>query len=164
MSTVTFSKILGSAILSFTLIGIAAAQNPPVKPSSPNTPANSAASAGTATLGISAAETQVVASGWRARVMLRTQVYNDNNQKIGKVEDLIVAPDGSSATAIINVAGFVGLGTRRVAIPVKQFKQITPKIILPGSTKEALKALPEFKYPPFKEALPVPALLPGAVN
>jgi len=35
---------------------------------------------------------------------------------------------------------------RHVAIPVQQFSQVTPKIVLPGASKDALKQLPEFTY------------------
>jgi hypothetical protein len=38
------------------------------------------------------------------------------------------------------------MGTHRVAVPVQNFSQVTPKIILPGATKDALKQLPEFRY------------------
>jgi hypothetical protein len=59
---------------------------------------------------------------------------------------MIIAPDGKLSVAVVDVGGFLGLGAHRVAIPVEQFTQIEPKIVLPGATKQALKGLPEFKY------------------
>ena len=44
------------------------------------------------------------------------------------------------------LGGFVGVGRHDVAIPVNQFKYDQCKIVLPGATKDAIKALPEFKY------------------
>ena len=102
--------------------------------------------AGSVTLGVAVAQLDVVANGWRASKLIRANVYNDSNQKIGKVGDLIVAPDGTLSVAIIDVGGFLGMGKHHVAIPVQQFSQVTPKIILPGATKDSLKQLPEFKY------------------
>ncbi len=102
--------------------------------------------AGKATLGVTVTEAQLVATGWRASKMIHSDVYNDKNEKIGRVDDLIVAPDGSLSTAIIDVGGFLGMATHRVAIPVQHFKQMAPKAILPGASKEALKKLPEFEY------------------
>ncbi|WP_254926234.1 PRC-barrel domain-containing protein [Bordetella genomosp. 11] len=101
---------------------------------------------GKATLGVSVTEAQLVATGWRASKLIHTDVYNDKDEKIGRVDDLIVAPDGTLSAAIIDVGGFLGMGTHRVAIPVQHFEQITPKPILPGASKEALKKLPEFEY------------------
>ncbi len=102
--------------------------------------------AGKATLGVTVTEAQVVATGWRASKMIHTDVYNDKNEKIGKVDDLIIAPDGTLSAAIIDVGGFLGMATHRVAIPVQHFKQMAPKAVLPGASKEALKKLPEFEY------------------
>jgi sporulation protein YlmC with PRC-barrel domain len=102
--------------------------------------------AGKVTLGVAVAQLDVVANGWRASKLIHANVYNDSNQKIGKVGDLIVAPDGTLSVAIVDVGGFLGIGKHHVAIPVQQFSQVTPKIILPGATKDALKQMPEFKY------------------
>ena len=48
-------------------------------------------------------------------------VYNDQDERVGEVEDLIVAPDKSLSYAILGVGGFLGLGTYHVAVPVSQF-------------------------------------------
>ena len=48
--------------------------------------------------------------------------------------------------AIVNAGGFLGLATHNVAIPVSQFKLVDKELVLPGATKEALKASPEFQY------------------
>jgi sporulation protein YlmC with PRC-barrel domain len=100
--------------------------------------------AGGVTLG--AVEFDVIATGWRASKLIHSSVYNDTNEKIGKIGDLIVAPDGSLSVAIVDVGGFLNMGTHHVAIPVQNFSQVNPKIILPGATKDALKQMPEFRY------------------
>jgi sporulation protein YlmC with PRC-barrel domain len=105
---------------------------------------NSVPIAGRSTLGTT--KMDVIAEGWRASKLIGASVYNDNNQKVGKIGDLIIAPDGSISVAILDVGGFLGLASRHVAIPVEQFTQISPRIVLPGATKDALKQLPEFKY------------------
>jgi sporulation protein YlmC with PRC-barrel domain len=107
--------------------------------SAPTTPV-----AGVIPLGVTQIETDIVTPGMRASKLLRQDVYNDKNQKIGKIGDLIISPDGSLSVAVIDVGGFLGIAKHRVAIPVKQFTQVTPKIVLPGATKDALKNLPEF--------------------
>ena len=57
-----------------------------------------------------------------------------------------MAPDSAVSFAIIGAGGFVGLGRHDVAIPVQQIKLQDDKFILPGATKEAIKALPKFEY------------------
>jgi sporulation protein YlmC with PRC-barrel domain len=102
--------------------------------------------AGRMLLGITIAETELVATGYRASKLLHIDVYNDRNEKIGKVDDLIISADGALSTAVVNVGGFLGLAKHLVVIPVRQFKQISPKAILPNASKEQLKALPRFEY------------------
>src|SRR6516164_501054 len=103
--------------------------------------------AGSSTLGVTSEEIKVVYDGWSAKKkILGKSVYNDNKQKIGTVEDLIITPDRAISYAIIGVGGFLGVGKHDVAIPVNQFKGDQGRIILPGATKDALKAMPTFEY------------------
>ena len=103
--------------------------------------------AGTAVLGVTVSEVQAVATGWSLKKsVLGKSVYNDENQAVGKIDDVIVAPDNAISYAIVGVGGFLGMGKHEVAIPVSQFKVNAKKITLPGATKDALKALPKFEY------------------
>jgi sporulation protein YlmC with PRC-barrel domain len=103
--------------------------------------------AGGVPLGISVEETALVLKGWRASKLIGAPVYNDQNQRIGKIEDMIVSPDGKISAAVIDVGGFLGIGKHRVAIPAEQFTDISAKkLVLPNATKETLKSLPEFRY------------------
>jgi hypothetical protein len=129
----------------------AAAANPPAAApaAKPATPAPQAPLAGVqpVILGVTVDEIVVVTKGWSAKKqILRKTVYNDKNQKIGKVDDLIIAPDSAVSYAIIGAGGFLGIDRHDVAIPAKQFKIEKGKIILPGATKEAIKAMPKFEY------------------
>ena len=47
---------------------------------------------------------------------------------------------------MLSVGGFLGMGNKLVVLPYEQLKTMDNKIMLPGATKDALKALPEFKY------------------
>ena len=103
--------------------------------------------AGSTPLGIAVTELSVVAMGWSAkRQILRQTVYNDKNEKVGKVDDIIVAPDKAISYAIVGVGGFLGVGKHDVAIPVNQFKLENKKLVLAGASKDVLKAMPEFEY------------------
>ncbi len=103
--------------------------------------------AGTTTLGVPATEITTLARGWSAKKqILGKPVYNDHNERLGDVDDIIVAPDKSLSYAIIGVGGFLGLGEHYVAIPFNQFKSSDGKYVLPGATKDTLKAIPTFNY------------------
>jgi sporulation protein YlmC with PRC-barrel domain len=108
--------------------------------------------AGRAPLGVTVVEMEAVVIGWSTkRDLLGKTVVNDKNDKIGKIDDLIISPskDGNTPAAsfaIIGVGGFVGIGKRDVAIPTEQLKLQNKQLTLPGATKDALKALPPFVY------------------
>jgi sporulation protein YlmC with PRC-barrel domain len=148
-------KIVVSLILGAALVGSAIGQSNPQSQGKEESQSGQAARgatrqaapAGIVPLGITIEEQAVVLEGWRASKLVGANVYNDKNQRIGKIEDMLVSPDGKLSVAVIDVGGFLGLGKHRVAIPVDQFSDITAKrLVLPGATKEALKALPEFHY------------------
>ena len=103
--------------------------------------------AGSSRIGVAVEEMRAVAVGWSAKKqILRQSVYNENQQKVGIIDDLIIAPDTAVSFIIIGAGGFVGVGRHDVAIPVSQLKQQDGKFVLAGATKEAIKALPKFEY------------------
>jgi sporulation protein YlmC with PRC-barrel domain len=104
--------------------------------------------AGSTVLGVSVAELRDVTLGWSAkRTILGQSVYNDQNERVGSVDDIIVAPDKAVSYAIINAGGFLALAKHDVAVPVSKLKLVDNKLVLAGATKDALKASPPFEYP-----------------
>jgi sporulation protein YlmC with PRC-barrel domain len=106
-----------------------------------------AQAAGERKLGVTVIELNDIIKGWSARRQILGQhVYNDNNEKIGEVEDIIITPERSASYAIVGTGGFLGMGSHDVAIPAAQFKMSNDRLLLPGATKEKLRAMPPFEY------------------
>ena len=89
---------------------------------------------------------QKLAAGYRASKIIGSSVLNDAKQTIGKVDDLLVSPDGKQPYAVLSVGGFLGMGSRLVVVPFDDLKFASKKAQLPGGTKEGLEKLPMFKY------------------
>ena len=122
-----------SGLVLLTAAGQAGAQGSPVAGSTP--------------LSVTVEEIKNVARGWSAKkTLLGHTVDNSQHEKIGVVEDLIIAPDKTVSYLIIEVGGFLGMGGHYVAIPVSHFKAEGNQLLLPGATKEVLKGLPAFEY------------------
>jgi sporulation protein YlmC with PRC-barrel domain len=103
--------------------------------------------AGSTLIGVSVAEMRDVTSGWSAkRQILGQAIFNDKDERVGSIDDIIIAPDKAVSYAIINAGGFTGLTKHDVAIPVSQLKLADNKLVLAGATKEALRATPPFEY------------------
>ena len=103
--------------------------------------------AGSTVIGVAAAELREVAVGWSAkRQIFGHAVFNDKNERIGTIDDIIIAPDRAVSYAIVGAGGFLGVARHDVAIPVNQLKLVGAKLVLPGATKDAVKATPAFEY------------------
>ena len=91
-------------------------------------------------------DVQKLAAGYRASKVIGTNVVNDANQTIGKIDDLLVSPDGKAPYVVLSVGGFLGMGSRLVVVPYDTLNFAGDKVTLPGGTKDGLMMLPEFKY------------------
>ena len=89
----------------------------------------------------------IIANGYSARKLIGATVFNDREEKVGKVHDLIVGIDGSVTLAIVEVDRFLGVDNKRVAVPARLFEAGSADgVILPGATEARLRALPTFHY------------------
>jgi sporulation protein YlmC with PRC-barrel domain len=88
-----------------------------------------------------------VALGQRASKIVGATVVNSADENIGKIDDLVVNPQDKVTYAIVSVGGFLGVGSKLVAVPFDSMRTVKEeRLMLPGATKDALKGLPEFKY------------------
>ncbi|WP_353146619.1 PRC-barrel domain-containing protein [Pollutimonas bauzanensis] len=93
----------------------------------------------------SAAMTEAVTGVSVKSAIMGKTVYNEKDEKVGEVTDVVLASDGKAAFFIIGAGGFLGLGSHDVAIPFDKVTQSNDKLLLQGYTKDQLKALPQVK-------------------
>lgn len=98
------------------------------------------------TVELAKVDVQKLAAGYRASKVIGSNVVNEENEVIGKIDDLLVSLDGKEPYAVLSIGGFLGMGTHLVAVPYETLKSTGDKIMLPGGTKNSLRMLPEFKY------------------
>ena len=120
------------------LSGTAFAQQAPTPEQAAN-PAPSAAPGQTQT-----------ATDFRTSKLIGTNVYNNANENVGEIEELMVNSSGTITAAVVSVGGFLGMGERYVALPFKQLKiareaDRDPKVTT-DATKDSLKGMAEYKF------------------
>ena len=59
---------------------------------------------------------------WRASKLVGLKVYNDNNENVGSINDMIVDKSGAIKAVVIGVGGFLGMGEHLVAVPLAKIK------------------------------------------
>jgi sporulation protein YlmC with PRC-barrel domain len=69
---------------------------------------------------------------WRASKVVGLNVYNEKNENVGSINDLLMDKSGSIKAAVISVGGFLGMGARLVAVPYDKVKFVTEPVAYTG--------------------------------
>lgn len=110
------------------------------------TAAGVAAGAATGAMTVDAA---ALRSGRRASKVIGATVYNESNESIGEVDDIMIPASGGAPVAVISVGGFLGIGSKLVAVPYDRLQmggQGGNRWMMNGATKDSLTSLPTFAY------------------
>jgi sporulation protein YlmC with PRC-barrel domain len=87
----------------------------------------------------------------RASKVIGSSVYNDRDEKVGSIDDLLIGSDGKM-NAVLSVGGFLGMGTKYVEVPYAGLtfgntqRDSDNRVVLKGATKESLKSQPAYNY------------------
>lgn len=97
-----------------------------------------------------AAQTVQQAGQWRMSKLVGLDVYNNNNEKIGDINELIADKDGNVQILVIGVGGFLGMGEREVAVNFDSLRMSQDSnnrtLVTLDATKDSLKAAPEWRW------------------
>jgi sporulation protein YlmC with PRC-barrel domain len=92
------------------------------------------------------------ANDWRGSKLIGASVYGQDNASIGKISDVLIGSDGKIQAAVVGVGGFLGVGSKDVAVPFtalnitrKPDSNTIDKITVSYS-KDQLKNAPTFAY------------------
>src|SRR5450755_2246101 len=83
---------------------------------------------------------------WRASKLVGVNVYNDANEKIGDINDVILDKSGKVENVILGVGGFLGMGEHYVAVAYDKLKWVNEPVrsttasTAPASTSSAKDA------------------------
>jgi sporulation protein YlmC with PRC-barrel domain len=84
-----------------------------------------------------------------ANTIIGATVRNENHDSVGRVVDIYVDDRGAIKTAVVSVGGFLGVGSKDVAVKWNELKfsrDGESLVITTNWTKESLKAMPDYKY------------------
>ena len=108
-----FKKYLATALLGSALLApVAFAETPTTTTSSTN---------GTAAASMNTTNASY-RGDWRASKIVGLNVYNNANEKVGSIDDLLTDKNGTVKGVVIGVGGFLGMGEHLVAISFDKIK------------------------------------------
>ena len=70
---------------------------------------------------------------WRASKLVGLSVYNDANESIGSINDMLTDKSGNIKAVVIGVGGFLGIGEHLVAVPLDKVKFVNEPIVYTGA-------------------------------
>lgn len=95
--------------------------------------------------GTSAVQSEMV-RGWGVKNnLIGKSVYNEQDEKIGDIRDVILDAKGTATHYVLGVGGFLGMGEHDVSLPFSELQLGKDRFTLQGYTKERLKELPQWK-------------------
>ena len=136
--------VLLATVLSFAAVA-AYAQTAPTRPSSPS-PGSSAPVAAPAERTVSTGDFNAKGD-MAASALIGSKVRNANNESIGKVDEIYVDKDARITTVVVSVGGFLGVGSKDVAVKWSDLtfgKDGTSVVLTTSLNKDDLKALPDY--------------------
>jgi hypothetical protein len=87
----------------------------------------------------------------RSSKIVGSSVYNDHDEKVGSIDDLLIGQDGK-INAVLSVGGFLGMGTKYIEVPYADLtfgntqRDSDNRVVMRGATKESLKAKANYDY------------------
>jgi sporulation protein YlmC with PRC-barrel domain len=69
-----------------------------------------------------------VQGDWRTSKVVGLNVYNDNNESVGTINDLLTDKSGNIKAVVLGVGGFLGVGEHLVAVPFDKIKFVNQPV------------------------------------
>jgi sporulation protein YlmC with PRC-barrel domain len=71
---------------------------------------------------------------WRTSKVVGLSVYNDNNESLGSINDLLTDKSGNIKAVVVGVGGFLGVGEHLVAVPFDKIKFVNEPVAYTGAS------------------------------
>ena len=82
-------------------------------------------------------DTSALKGSWRTSKLVGLNVYNDSNESLGSINDLLTDKSGDIKAVVIGVGGFLGVGEHLVAVPLDKVKFVDDPIAYTGAAAGA---------------------------
>jgi sporulation protein YlmC with PRC-barrel domain len=82
--------------------------------------------------------------------VLGSKVVNANGDEVAEIEDLVV-DQNQTHYAVLSVGGFLGIGDKKVAIPLEDLQLGEDEVyLMTSATEEQLEGMPEYDEEQFQ--------------
>lgn len=71
---------------------------------------------------------------WRASKVVGLNVYNEKNESLGSINDILMDKNGDIKAVVLGVGGFLGVGEHLVAVPFDKIKFVNEPVAYTGAS------------------------------
>ena len=116
------SLLLGGLLSSVVIVSAFAQSSPPAPAPGPAaSPPAASTTASTSTM-------------WRASKLIGVNVYNDQNEKLGDISEVLLDKSGKVDGVIIGVGGFLGMGQHDIKVELSKLKFVDEPVKTSATT------------------------------
>jgi sporulation protein YlmC with PRC-barrel domain len=65
---------------------------------------------------------------WRASKLIGVDIYNEQNEKLGDIDEILMDQSGKVTGYVIGVGGFLGMGTREIMVEPSKIKFVNEPV------------------------------------
>src|SRR3954468_6275172 len=80
-----------------------------------------------------AADSSSYQGNWRTSKVVGLSVYNDKNESLGSINDMLMDKSGNIKAVVLGVGGFLGVGEHLVAVPFDKIKFVNEPVAYSGT-------------------------------
>jgi sporulation protein YlmC with PRC-barrel domain len=122
------SKLLIGGLLASVMVLPALAQSNPPAPAAAPAPATTTMTAPATHAGM-----------WRSSKLIGLNVYNDQNEKLGDINEILLDASGKVDGVVIGVGGFLGMGEHNIKVEMSKLKFVDEPVKTSATTTSTTK-------------------------
>lgn len=79
------------------------------------------------------------------RTVVGKSLYGANDEEVGEIDDVVMSQGGEVESVLIDVGGFLGLGSKTIAIPADDISMQGDRVVASTLTKKQAEQMPEYQ-------------------
>jgi sporulation protein YlmC with PRC-barrel domain len=80
----------------------------------------------------------------RGEDLIGKSVYNSSGERVGEIDDIVVNRNSRATAAVVGVGGFIGIGEKKVVVPLDDMRLQGDRIIAPNLTKDGVSRMQSY--------------------
>jgi sporulation protein YlmC with PRC-barrel domain len=81
----------------------------------------------------------------RGEQLIGKSVYSSAGERVGEIDEIVVNRNSRATGAVVGVGGFLGIGEKKVVLPLDSMRMQGDRIVAPGLTRDGLTTMTAYQ-------------------